>query len=387
MTNDRGSAIWMRAGSREIGRKADKALRGFSSVENHEILVAGAGPAGLKAAELLGKAGKDVLVVERDPEEKIGDKPCAGGLFPHSKKYFPEDLFENVLNSITIYLGDRKMTFGSDRPVIAMASRSELGKYQLKLAKEAGAQILAGTPVKGLDKEKSEVILNDDERIGYKYLIAADGSTSIIRRSLGYNTNQIVQCIEYPVPGDFEELGIYFDLKKYGLTYVWVFPHKGYASVGTGMFPSMVPAQEMNERFNRWAEDNHIDLSKAKKRAHPIYCGYHGFRHGNVFLTGDAASFACTADGEGIYQAIRSGEIAAKAIIDPKWNYRPELQDLLKYHRYGGWVIPLLVAFPGLSRRIVEGLGGMFMPTISALVPIAGSLKFIQRAGFGILGK
>jgi len=89
--------------------------------------------------------------------------------------------------------------------------------------------------VKGLDKEKNEVILND-ERIGYKYLIAADGSTSVIRRSLGYNTKQIVQCIEYPVPGNFEDLEIHFDLKKYGLTYCWIFPHKGYTSVGTGIY-------------------------------------------------------------------------------------------------------------------------------------------------------
>jgi len=129
-------------------------------------------------------------------------------------KYFPEELFENVLNSISIYLGDKKMTFSSDRPVIAMASRPELGQYQLKLAKEAGAGIMAGTPVKGLDREKNEVILNDDERIGYKYLIAADGSTSVIRRALGYNTNQMVQCIEYPVTGNFDELEVHFDLKN-----------------------------------------------------------------------------------------------------------------------------------------------------------------------------
>jgi len=168
---------------------------------------------------------------------------------------------------------------------------------------------------------------------------------------------------------------------------VWLFPHKGYASIGTGMFPSMVPAREMNGRFDAWALERGIDLTKAKRRAHPIYFGYHGFKHGNIFLTGDAASFACSVDGEGIYQAIRSGEIAAKAIIDQKWNYQSELRDLLKYHRYGGWAIPLLVAFPKLSRSIAEGLGGMFMPAISTVVPLVGSIKFVQRAAFGIIGK
>jgi len=73
------------------------------------------------------------------------------------------------------------------------------------------------------------------------------------------------------VPGDFEELEFIIDLKRYGLTYYWIFPHKGYASVGCIFSPYINPASEMNERFNRWAEDNHIDLSKAKKRAHPEY--------------------------------------------------------------------------------------------------------------------
>jgi len=301
-------------------------------------------------------------------------------------EYFPEELFENVVNSITLWVGDKKLVVDLNEPLVALVSRLEIGQYQLKLAKEAGAQVLASTPVKGLDREKNEVILND-ERIGYKYLIAADGSTSIIRRALGYNTKQMYQLIEYPVPGDFEELEVHIDLKKYGATYIWIFPHRGYASVGTGTLPSFMSAQEMSERFSRWAEEKGIDLSKAKRRAHPEYIGYHGFKHGNIFLTGDAASFICTADGEGIYQAIRSGEIAAKTIMDPKWNYKPEIQELTKYHRYLGWLFPWVVAFPGLSRGIAEGLGGMFMPAISTIVPIAGSLKFVQRAGFGILGK
>jgi len=74
-------------------------------------------------------------------------------------------------------------------------------------------------------------------------------------------------------------------------------------------------------------------------------------------------------------------------IIDPKWNYKSELRDLLKYHRYGGWIIPWMTAFPKLSRNIVENLGGMFMPAISTIVPIVGSIKFVQRACLGIIGK
>jgi Dehydrogenases (flavoproteins) len=78
-------------------------------MEKHEVVIIGAGPAGLKAAELLGNAGKDVLVIERDKEEKIGDKVCAGGLPPHAMKYFPDELYERVVSSITLRIGNRDL--------------------------------------------------------------------------------------------------------------------------------------------------------------------------------------------------------------------------------------------------------------------------------------
>jgi hypothetical protein len=48
---------------------------------------------------------------------------------------------------------------------------------------------------------------------------------------------------------------------------------------------------------------------------------------------------------------------SCKSADDPEWSYRSKLGDLLKYHRYGGWAIPWLVAFPKLSQNIVENLG------------------------------
>jgi len=35
-------------------------------------------------------------------------------------------------------------------------------------------------------------------------------------------------------------------------------------------------------------------------------------------------------------------------------------------------------AFPDISRKIAEGLGRVFIPAVSAVVPIAGSLRFLQ---------
>lgn len=44
-----------------------------------DIAIVG-GPAGLRAAQVLAAAGRDVLVIERQPH--VGPKTCAGGLSP-----------------------------------------------------------------------------------------------------------------------------------------------------------------------------------------------------------------------------------------------------------------------------------------------------------------
>jgi geranylgeranyl reductase family protein len=356
-------------------------------MEKHEVVIVGAGPAGLKAGELLAKANKDVLIIERKKEKDIGDKVCAGALAPHSMRYFPPEIYERVFDSMTMWVGNRKIKVEIGEPLLAMISRREIGQYQLKLAKENGAQLMTDTSVRGLNKEKNEVVLEDDSLISYEYLIAADGSNSTTRRSMGFKGIQLTRCIEVPVKGNFDKMITYFDLKKYGLTYYWIFPHKGYASIGTCVLRSLIPMKEMKNNFFKWAENKGLDFSKTKMRSCNIHMGYDGFRHENIFLTGDAASFACTVNGEGIYQAIRSGEIAAKAIIEPKWNYKGELNELLRFHKYGSWALPFLTSFPGTSRRIISKFWGGFMPLISTMLSTAFSFKFAQRYVFREIAK
>ena len=42
-------------------------------MEKHETIIIGAGPGGLTAAKELAKKDRDVLVLERKPEDRIGD--------------------------------------------------------------------------------------------------------------------------------------------------------------------------------------------------------------------------------------------------------------------------------------------------------------------------
>ena len=52
--------------------------------DKYDVIIVGAGPAGLSCAEVLAKGGKSVLVLEKNNE--VGPKICAGGLTARVEK-------------------------------------------------------------------------------------------------------------------------------------------------------------------------------------------------------------------------------------------------------------------------------------------------------------
>ena len=78
-----------------------------ANTENkYEVVIVGAGPGGLRCAEILGQAGKKVLLLEKNAV--IGPKICAGGVTRKSIKLLkiPKELleksFESVIVAVTI---------------------------------------------------------------------------------------------------------------------------------------------------------------------------------------------------------------------------------------------------------------------------------------------
>ncbi|MCK5232449.1 MAG: NAD(P)/FAD-dependent oxidoreductase [Desulfobulbaceae bacterium] len=282
----------------------------------HTIVV-GAGPGGLTCAEVLARHGKDVLVLEKN--RLVGPKVCAGGItWAGLIRYVDESLIEKSFYAQHIVSGWQNIMIRESTPIVATVNRERLGQWMVDRATAAGVNVLRGTAVREIFK--NHISTAGEERFGYKYLVGADGSSSIVRRYLGIGSERVGAGIHYQVPGDFKRMEWHLDTRSFRTGYAWIFPHKDSASVGVFGDRRVIRPKELMAGFREWTQRRGINLKGLQPKAALINFDYRGWRFGNKFLVGDAAGLASGLTGEGILPAILSGETAAHTIIDENYN-------------------------------------------------------------------
>lgn len=298
----------------------------------YDVVIIGAGPAGLACATELSKSNLKVLVLEQ--KDIIGPKVCAGGLtrkdLDHIK--IPEQILDVRFKNMTLHTPLIQTTIENDKDMICTIDREKFANWQLQELKNSkNVTIKTSCKVTGIDKEK--VTIDNSSSFEYKYLIGADGSFSCVRRFLGIETKETAIAIQYIIPTEkYKELEFFFDSKLFKTWYAWIFPHEGYASIGCMCDPRFLSAKTLQQNFDKWLRKNDIDISEGKFEGYAINYGYRGYKFGNIFLAGDAAGLGSGLTGEGIYQAIVSGEEVVKTILDEKYE-APKIKELLETKR------------------------------------------------------
>jgi geranylgeranyl reductase family protein len=292
----------------------------------YDLIIAGAGPAGSSAAREAGKAGMNVLLIDKDRFPRY--KPCGGGLSERALSYLdfslPENICERSITGARIRFGDRVIDRHKDYRLTVTLTRSIFDDFLLKKAQEIGVHVATGKKVLDFreDSEKVEVRAGD-ETYRSKYLIVAAGSQNRLKERVrdrdGKDRYGICMVTEVPEKNDAIDarlgnaLEFHFGVARMG--YGWIFPHDGYYSVGIGgMAKDMSNPRRSMIGFLR----KNGFAGSYKLRGHLIPFGgiTRPVASPRVLLSGDSAGFVDSFTGEGIAYAIKSGQNAAQTVAD-----------------------------------------------------------------------
>lgn len=238
---------------------------------------------------------------------------------------FPHDRGRNVRAKIS-FRGEPTSFLDTTLGIIRTVSRSELGRWQEAITREAGAEVRSEATVAKVVVGEKRLRLLDGEEISYHWLIGADGSQSVVRRALGLSAPKEYLAAEYNIPDSpgenpsFQDLIISFDSRKLANGYFWVFPHQGYTSIGAGVPRKLIPPGFLKSYLKGKVQEMGIRLNGTPYEAFPIECSFVGFAFPReVYLAGDAAGMPSPLTGEGIYAALVSGEEVARKILSPEY--------------------------------------------------------------------
>ena len=290
-------------------------------MESVEHLIVGAGPAGLRAGQVLAEARREVLVAEKHAE--IGPKTCAGGLTAKAVALLRELGLpaEAGLSRIgQVAFGARQaVVLDPDLTRVVTLSRRELGCHQARWARAAGADVRAGCAVRELDLAGRTALVGG-RRLQWRHLIGADGSDSAVRRALGLPHARACFAAEYNLAGiRLDPLHVECDPALAG-GYFWIFPHRDYTSIGAvaekhALRPAALRAY-VEQRLARLGLSDHA----APFEGATLEVEFRGLHFpGDVHLAGDAAGVPSSLTAEGIYSALLTGEEVAREIMEPRY--------------------------------------------------------------------
>jgi len=279
----------------------------------YDVIIIGAGPAGLKCAEELKNSNLSVLLIEKN--KIIGPKVCGGGL---TSLVNPKDVPKNKIRTFytqKTFLDNKEYEIKFVAPIKTL-DRFDLGQYQFKkISNTKNITVLKGILVKSVHDKK---ILTDKGTFYYNCLVGADGSSSTVRRYLGLKSKFCVGFMT-KIPRVSKNFTWIFNPKNLKSGYIWIFPHLNYTNVGVYFDPKIIKPKKAKNFLMKQLNDRGYKISEKDLQGASINYSYEGIAFDNVFLIGDAAGLTSKIWGEGIPHAILSGAEIGKKILNPKY--------------------------------------------------------------------
>lgn len=391
-----------------------------------DVIIVGGGPAGASTAFALASAGANVVIVDRERFPR--DKPCAEYLSPQASRVLSDmGVLGDVESRGPAHLAGMVVRAPSGRQLRGdfaaqhgfrgfrdrglAIRRRVLDAILLDAARRAGAQVIEHTRVTDVRRDRrgrvGGVVVAGGAGarvLAAPLLIGADGLRSVVGRRLG-----LIHSGRFPrrmaLVSHWRGVA---DIGDYGEMHVERDGYVGLAPVDDGLVnvAIVIPASrardigsDRGQFVSAWL-GGHPHLAKrfarAMRESTVVATGPFNVRARRAWapgalLVGDAADFFDPFTGEGIYAALRGGELAAAAALGCLGKGLSD-EPLREYERArrsefrGKWRVERLVgaavAFPALIERAANtlsrrkdladlfvGVTGDFVPAREVLRP------------------
>ena len=320
----------------------------MASVRHAEAVVVGGGPAGSTTAAVLARAGRRVLLVERQrfPRFHIGesllpasaevlrtigvwDKVCAAGFVEkHGASFYSE----------TEELG--RIEFAESRevadPVTFQVTRDRFDQILLDHARESGAEVAQGCRARSIEVRADGVRLelegSANGEVHAPVVVDASGQAGFLARRLGLRTTD-ARLRNLAIHSQFDDVARHAGprggdirlVSRRDLGWIWLIPLSATrTSVGV-VLPPDAPRPESGSD-EEWLEtylssvpalrssfENALRVAPVRRDADFAY-EPHSYAGDRWLMAGDAGSFLDPVFSTGVHLALESGLEAARAI-------------------------------------------------------------------------
>jgi len=288
------------------------------------VVIAGGGPAGALCGERLARAGFAVTILEERPG---WEKPCGGGITWKTLERYPflldGGVEKKLVRSAELIAADgHRVELALSRP-LALYSRAKFNAFLLQRAADAGCTVihqhaLAAT-VNGVVRLRST---NDE--LEADFLVIATGARNALQ--LGNQADDwkpaprdLELTAGYYLPATDDRIRVQFLRNFEG--YLWSFPRTDHLAVGICGKMEQNSSSDLKNKLHRFigAEGfssnggtfySHLLPSLARPSWKRLALAGKGWAR-----AGDAAGLVDPITGEGIYYALRSGELLAETLI------------------------------------------------------------------------